>query len=141
MASNGNPASDPTAILQEILSSIRSLKQEQTQLTASVDAINGRVNTLAGIKQVQDGIAHDASLPSPELPPGAPHSAGSVSSLDGLSKDANAEQSESTSPPPGRRPSTTSTSKIILTSYPGQAGVDPIPLKWGEFTFHAILQL
>lgn len=127
MASNNQTTPDTNTLLQEILSSLNSLKQDHSQLASSVDAINGRVNTLAGIKQVQDGIAHDASLPSPRMPPIAHGSRDSVSSLDGHNKDAGADQSSS--PPPGRRASTTS--KIILTSYPGQAGVDPIPLNWG----------
>ena len=129
MADEGNAAMDTNALLQEILSSLKSLKQDHSQLASSVDAINGRVNTLAGIKQVQDGIAHDATLPSPRIAPRTHQSRESVGSLEDHSKDA-AEPSHSTSPPPERRPSTTS--KIILTSYPGQAGVDPIPLKWGR---------
>lgn len=123
MATNGDLAPDTAAMLKEILLSVRSLKQENAQLSASVDAINGRVNTLAGIKQIQDGVAHDATLPSPKI------TAPSKDTLEG--KEANADDSETPSPPTERRPSTTSTSKIILTSYPGQAGVDPIPLKWG----------
>ena len=117
MATNGDSAPDTAAMLKEILLSVRSLKQENAQLSASVDAINGRVNTLAGIKQIQDGVAHDATLPSLKIA--------------AQSKDVNPDESETASPPTERRPSTASTSKIILTSYPGQAGVDPIPLKWG----------
>lgn len=129
MTSNGEPT-DTTGILQEILSSLRSLKQDHSQLASAVDAINGRVNTLAGIKQIQDGIAHDATLPSPTIAPKADEAKAALNSLDGVSKNESADQTQATSPPPGRRASTTS--KIILTSYPGQAGVDPIPLKWGE---------
>ena len=121
MATNGDSPPDTAAMLKEILLSVRSLKQENAQLSASVDAINGRVNTLAGIKQIQDGVAYDATLPSPKV---------AAQSKDIDNKDAT-DESESASPPTERRPSTTSTSKIILTSYPGQAGVDPIPLKWG----------
>ena len=124
MATNGTTPLDTMAMLQEILSSVRSLKQEHSELSASVDAINGRVNTLAGIKQIQDGVAHDATLSNPKT-----LGTESVAPPNDVEKDASAE---ATSPPPERRPSTTSTSKIILTSYPGQAGVDPIPLKWGK---------
>ena len=124
MATNGTTPPDTMAMLQEILTSVRSLKQEHSELSASVDAINGRVNTLAGIKQIQDGVAHDATLPNPKT-----LGTDSVAPPNDAEKDASAE---ATSPPPERRPSTTSTSKIILTSYPGQAGVDPIPLKWGK---------
>jgi len=124
MATNGTAPPDTMAMLQEILSSVRSLKQEHSELSASVDAINGRVNTLAGIKQIQDGVAHDATHPIPKNP-----GTDSVAPPNDEDKDVDAQ---ATSPPPERRPSTTSTSKIILTSYPGQAGVDPIPLKWGK---------
>lgn len=124
MATNGTTPPDTMAMLQEILSSVRSLKQEHSELSASVDAINGRVNTLAGIKQIQDGVAHDATLPNPKT-----LGTDSVAPSKDADKDVSAE---APSPPPERRPSTTSTSKIILTSYPGQAGVDPIPLKWGK---------
>ena len=125
MAVNGDSAPDMAAMLKEILSSVRSLKQENAQLSASVDAINGRVNTLAGIKQIQDGVAHDATLRSPKTT--APSK-----EIDNASESQDAiDESQSASPPTERRPSTTSTSKIILTSYPGQAGVDPIPLNWG----------
>jgi hypothetical protein len=129
MATNGDSASDTTAMLKEILMAVRSLKQEHSELSASVDAINGRVNTLAGIKQIQDGIAHDAALPSPKI---AAQSKDNASSQEDPTKDTNTGESQSVSSSTARRPSATSTSKIILTSYPGQAGVDPIPLKWGK---------
>jgi len=127
---------DTAALLQEILSSVKSLKQDHSQLASAVDAINGRVNVLAGIKQSRDGIAHDAALASPRiqptlgsprLPPRGHPSRESVSSIDGYGKEVNGNE-QSSSPPP-RRASTTS--KIILTSYPGQAGVDPLPMDWG----------
>ena len=134
MAANDNPSLDTTAVLQEILSSLKALRQDHSQLVTAVDAINGRVNTLAGVKQSQDGIAHDASFPSPrisanspKIPPKGHHSRESLSSLDGYGKDVNGQAQPNTPPP--RKASTTS--KIILTSYPGQAGVDPLPMEWG----------
>lgn len=111
MATNGDSAPDMAAMLKEILSSVRSLKQENAQLSASVDAINGRVNTLAGIKQIQDGVAHDATLRSSKT-------AAPSTEIDNASESQDAiDESQSASPPTERRPSTTSTSKIILTSY------------------------
>lgn len=126
-----NGSSQPTSngdasVLQDILASLRSLQQENAQLAATVDAISGRVNVLAGVKQTQDGIPidssrlHDNLRPRPQpatLPPPA---------IGNFSPNLTA-----TSPPPdpGRRSSVTS--KIILTSYPGQAGVDPLPMSWG----------
>ena len=133
MSSDGN-ASGPSAMLQEILSSLNSMRQEQSQLATAVELLNTRVNALAGPKPSQHGIPHDASSTSPQigsvspqLPPRGHVSRASASSADGLSKPLNGS-SDSTS---SQRKSSV-TSKIILTSYPGQAGVDPLPMRWGE---------
>ncbi|KAG9832217.1 hypothetical protein KCU98_g12924, partial [Aureobasidium melanogenum] len=48
-----NGTSGDAAILQEILASLKTIQQENTHLAAAVDAINGRVNILAGVKQVK----------------------------------------------------------------------------------------
>lgn len=129
------PSSDTAAVLQQILASLNALRQDHTQLVSVVDSISGRVNALAGVKQSQEGIAHDASFPSPKIGPNSPQLAArghrsrdSISSIDGYGKDlSGSSQASATSGP--RRGSTTS--KIILTSYPGQAGVDPLPMEWG----------
>lgn len=54
------PAADQTAIMKDVLEALKVLTANQTQLAANVDAINGRVNILAGIKEVQ----HAATAPS-----------------------------------------------------------------------------
>lgn len=100
------------------------LRQNDALLGTTVEAINGRVNALAGVKLARDGTAHDASLPSPKLPP--PHH--QRDSIDETAKETNGQKEPAS--PSTRRPSAT-TSKIILTSYPGQAGVDPLPMEWG----------
>ena len=121
-------------VLQEILASLRSLQQENAQLAATVDAISGRVNVLAGVKQAQEGangtngissVIDDKPLPKP--------AAISETDLSGLSPGASPSLNgqQPTSPPPGADRRGSITSKIILTSYPGQAGVDPLPMSWG----------
>ncbi|KAF2766753.1 hypothetical protein EJ03DRAFT_329773 [Teratosphaeria nubilosa] len=135
--SGTNHSAGVDAALKEILESLRSLKQDHAHLASTVDAINGRVNVLAGVRQSHDGIAHDAAFPSPtvnpqnspRIPPRSHHSRDSLGSLDSYSKDINSNGTAQSSSPPPRRGSTTS--KIILTSYPGQAGVDPLPMVWG----------
>lgn len=133
-------ASDLAGKLDEILNKLTRLEEGQTDLRqnhsdlgSTVEAISGRVNALAGVKQAQDGIAHDASFPSPRLggdspriPPRSNQQRDSISSADG--RDVNGGDATRSSAP--RRSSTTS--KIILTSYPGQAGVDPLPMEWGS---------
>jgi hypothetical protein len=121
-------SSTSDALLKEILEGLKALRTENVQLAASVDKINGRVNMLAGIKQIKDEAARDA--------------ANGVLSKDKL-KDTESEKTvEAVSqqyeqPPasvdaPPRRSSVSKISKIMLTSYPGQAGVDPLPMEWGS---------
>lgn len=127
---NSKSSGDDT-VLSQILASLKSLQQENASLAATVDAINGRVNVLSGVKQAQDGTAIDGSRskerqePTRQAPPRSPE----------LLPTAIAAtiplESSSVSPPPDARRRTSLTSKIILTSYPGQAGVDPLPMNWG----------
>jgi hypothetical protein len=116
------------AVLKQILDGLKALRTENSVLAASVDKINGRVNMLAGIKQIKDEAASEAANATlnGEKATGAAES--------GKTVEAVSQQYEQ--PPPNadaqpRRASVSKTSKIILTSYPGQAGVDPLPMEWG----------
>ena len=135
MAPADSSPADNTAILQEILSSLNAIRKDHNDLASVVDSINGRVNTLAGVKQSKDGITHDMAFPSPRVGPSSPQISSrghrnrdSISSTDGQNKDLNGSSS---SPSPETRRKSSVTSKIILTSYPGQAGVDPLPMECG----------
>lgn len=122
---------DDNAILHEILASLKTIRQENTQLAAAVDAINGRVNILAGVKQMQDGSLLTTSA-AKEPPPYQP--ADALSASPGIVTLSDAPTSPTVDP---ARRSSLATSKIILTSYPNQAGVDPLPMKWGEKDPHS----
>ncbi|PQE11939.1 GTP cyclohydrolase II protein [Rutstroemia sp. NJR-2017a BVV2] len=136
---------DQTAMMQEILDSLKNLQVNQVQLASNVDAITGRVNVLAGMKEVRDVAAAEpttASKPSEPVP------------KDGESplKDADVPQSPSLPaakldaeiPIPGspqKASTSTGTSRIILTfillnvtksTYPGQSGINPLPMDWGH---------
>jgi len=131
-----SPAPDQSAILKEVLEAVKTLQLNQVQLSSNVDAISGRVNVLAGMKEVRDvaidsppppvkkiePIPHDDSHlvhsddvvpPSPSLPASQFGSPGSSSPLSHV-----------------RKPSITS--RIILTTYPGQSGINPLPMDWGN---------
>lgn len=118
-----NGTSGESAVLQEILASLKTIQQENTHLAAAVDAINGRVNILAGVKQVKDmtvdpvAVEHNKQMQADTATPTLIESTPSSPDLSSV-------------PVSGRRSSMTS--KIILTSYPGQAGVDPLPMDWGN---------
>jgi hypothetical protein len=48
---------DQSALLKEVLEAVKALQLNQVQLTSNVDAISGRVNVLAGMKEVRDVAA------------------------------------------------------------------------------------
>jgi hypothetical protein len=115
------------AVLKEILEGLRSLRTENAQLAASVDKINGRVNMLAGIKQIKDEAASAAA--NGTLSESKAKDAESSKAVEAVSQQY--EEPSATVDATPRQASVSKTSKIILTSYPGQAGVDPLPMEWG----------
>lgn len=112
--------SDQTAVLKEVLETLKSLQMNQTQLAAHVDAISGRVNVLAGLKEVHDvaAVASDApvntiepnaiivhdSQPDQDVVPPSPSLPATAFQVDGASSQQLAH---------ARKPSITS--RIILT--------------------------
>ena len=142
---------DTNLLLAQILTSLNSLRQEQSQLATSIDALNARVNTIAiqGGQYTQlNGAAQDASLSispkilpvsSPILAPRSHVTRDSIGSIERSGRAINGSgngygngSSESATLLPQASPRRSSvTSKIILTSYPGQSGVDPLPMEWG----------
>lgn len=59
-----SPAPDQSALLKEVLEAVKALQVNQTALASNVDAISGRVNVLAGMKEVRDAAAAPASTSS-----------------------------------------------------------------------------
>lgn len=58
-----SPAPDQSAILKEVLEAVKTLQLNQIQLASNVDAISGRVNVLAGMKEVRDVAIDSAASP------------------------------------------------------------------------------
>lgn len=125
-------SSSSDVLLKEILEGLKSLRQEHSQLASSVDAINGRVNMLAEIKQIKDEAKEQPSNGVNGLVEKAKEAVASVTeqTVEAVSKQY--EEPSSAADVSARRSSVSKTSKIILTSYPGQAGVDPLPMDWGH---------
>lgn len=119
------------ALLKEILEGLNSLRKENSQLASAVDAINGRVNMLSEIKQIKDE-AKSQPQPSTGLLEKVKEAVASVSEKAAETVGAQYEESPTVADETPRRASVSKTSKIILTSYPGQAGVDPLPMHWGH---------
>ncbi|KAJ5043150.1 uncharacterized protein L3040_004531 [Drepanopeziza brunnea f. sp. 'multigermtubi'] len=142
---------DPSALLlQEVLEAMKALQHSQTLLASNVDAISGRVNVLAGMKQVRD-VAAASSPPSSSTPlpsstsPGkkAPELLTSVDESENIDESVpqspslpathlDAVSNNSSSRPSHGRKSSATTGRIILTTYPGQSGINPFPMDWGH---------
>lgn len=117
-----------SGLLAEILTGLKSLQKDNAQLASAVDAINGRVNMLAGVKQVHEAAAINGT-------PDGPSAAAAKEAEEAKSTrtvKAVSEQYERIQTPSEPIPRRSSISKITLTSYPGQAGVDPINMNWGH---------
>ena len=132
--------SEPASLqmLQQIQESLQAIRNDYQSLTASVETINGRINILSGVKEVQDAAK------SRQIENGESSTATSTllrgdrstkESYDHHTVSAASEMTSDTSgsdmaPSVPRRSSLTS--RIILTTYPGQAGIEPVRMDWGH---------
>ena len=129
---------DQAQTLQEILGTLQALQQSQKGLEASVKTIERRVNTLTDMKQEQ--IFHSKPHVSPYLTgshllPSSPalKPLELASSPRPLPADSVADSiSNEKGSPVAQSVGTTTSSKIILTTYPHQSGIDPIIMNWGH---------
>ena len=137
-ASGLKPVDGHLAILNQIQNTLRSLQQDYRSLHATVEAIEGRINLNATIQKANEAADRDETTDSPRpipinrLPqelsqsstpiPSSP----SISAVDGHQNTAS-----------GRKLSliarnSNPSSRIILTTYPGQSGIDPVIMNWGH---------
>jgi hypothetical protein len=118
-------SADQTALMKEVLEAVKTLQVNQAQLSSSVDAISGRVNVLAGMKQVRDVAKSPVDASPKKVEP--------LSIIDESHLPADAKIPESPSLPATQIPEETSrsdtsqarkgsasTSRIILTYNPDQ---------------------
>ncbi|QVM11756.1 Uracil-regulated protein 1 [Coccidioides posadasii str. Silveira] len=112
---------DQNATLREILATLKSIQHDHLKLSSAVDAIGARVDRLAVGDEPKTPVTQpkDTTLQLPTSIPATPTqpSKPSVSSDDVSAKDSKRQ---------------TTTSRIILTTYPGQSGIDPVPMDWGN---------
>ena len=127
----GTPLTSSLGVLKEIHTTLQKMQQDYRQLSSAVEAVEGKVNLITGINQLQDAVdqhessdgvkkvhTHQAAYDGPLI--GTP-----TSSLPGLAPAERPQNAVS-----GRKPSPTT--RIILTTYPGQAGIDPLEMSWGH---------
>src|ERR1700710_3144549 len=109
--------SDQTAVMKEILEALKTLQMNQVQLASNVDAISGRVNVLAGMKEVRDVAESDAlraqkkTKPTSSTDEAQPHDETKIPETPTLP----ATQDEGEGSLSHARKSSAGTSRIILT--------------------------
>lgn len=136
MATGGTLSpSDQNEILKRILSTVQSIREDYHHLSAAVKCIQGQLNVLSGISQVDENqgrghLAQTHIVPGDERAP-SDTEPGPNARLEFGSAEPNEARND------GeflyeRKNNTTATSRIILTTYPGQSGIDPLAMNWGH---------
>lgn len=132
---------DQADLLRQILTTVQSTEQNHRRLSAAVESLQGQVNVIAGIQQVRDVVGR----PAPEhnkVPIKGPKSLNNQADESAnIHEPAPLDTSSSRKPNDvlsdgelisRRKPSTSAISRIILTTYPNQSGIDPLVMEWGH---------
>ena len=127
MKNTSDSGANPSQVLIDIQKYLHSLHDEVSQLSTTVKNVENRLDAITESLKVPEkhqsypnsGVLAAGPLSSDQIL----HSVGSSAAQDDV-----VNQKPSSSDPKPVVPS----SKIILTTYPGQSGIDPVPLLWGD---------
>ena len=127
-------------LLNQICSTLQSMQNDYQNLSTAVSTIEGRVNILASLRQL-----HDAAESEPQSTNGVPKPilvgeqlpSKTATPLISSPRLLPSENTLESSPlgkhhGPARGSGSSTNSRIILTTYPGQSGIDPLPMHWGH---------
>lgn len=123
-------------LMTQILLTLQSIQSDYRQLSTAIDTIKGRLNTLAGIKQLYDAAGNEhqsfhekANSEDSEDGSGLVNIAtmNGPSSLRGAAGGSDSPKTDKHA-----HSESTASSRIILTTYPGQSGIDPLVMDWGN---------
>ena len=139
------PPSESFELMKQVLSTVQSIQQNYSHLSAAVESIQGQVELLAGARQIHDKAEEHGTPINGKNPltvsktshsqhvdtigPPAAWSASTQSSDRDCAQDSIRDGVLSLSK---KRTGATSASRIILTTYPNQAGIEPVTLNWGH---------
>lgn len=141
-----SPSDQHEEALKQILSIVRSIQKDYRHLSDAVESIQGQINVISGVKQVHD-IAGRNHPSQTRVAPTQPLSAGGLqgardtdpspspkAQASSLEYDlaGSSEARSDGEPLYGRKHSAIATSRIVLTTYPGQSGIDPLIMNWGH---------
>ena len=131
---------DDQDLSKRILASLQSLQDGYSSLAASVRAIEDRLSDSNAAALSKYGVADKPILNKSESDDKAQiipfqaggNVAGVPKSPEFIAQDASLEKVDHAAVSTSNRTTGHSVPKIILTTYPGQSGIDPIPLRWGN---------
>lgn len=128
-------------LLNQILGTLHSVQHDYKQLSNVVQHIQNRLNVIIDPRSSQHLVTEsdqnarslqralekkdDSAKASPVMNPSA---SPSLLSLDGIKGPILSGKPAS----PQRGMASGLSSRIILTTYPGQSGIDPLPMNWGH---------
>ena len=121
-------------VLRQVQATLQTIQQDYKALSAVVETINGRVNILSGIKEIQAAPVQKKDfdqLPATALPLAQASSKEIGTTLENTSSPNILGSPKETSIT-NAVPRSHHTSRIILTTYPGQSGIDPLKMRWGH---------
>lgn len=140
MDSGGSPSNLTNhELLNQILSTLQAVRSDYQQLSTAVETIEGHVKVLAGVKQLYDDVEDEQESAPREMTPGSsarkddggsPFNPHPPSRL--LAEGANGSAQFGMPVSTGSSSAPATTSRIILTTYPGQSGIDPLVMNWGH---------
>ncbi|KAF3894065.1 Uracil-regulated protein 1 [Trichophyton interdigitale] len=117
-------------ILVQVLAAVKRLELDHGRLSLLLDAMNGRIENISFNKDIVKMMTEEQSLDR-EFPPGSIPASG-VGDDGRLRSTAEDTTGVPRSPTAVKSPKRGGTSRIILTTYPGQSGIDPIKMDWGN---------
>ncbi|KAI0129263.1 GTP cyclohydrolase N terminal-domain-containing protein [Hypoxylon sp. NC0597] len=124
MASSGS-GTDGGVSMADVLEALKSIQESQSRLASEVESVSYRL----------DSLAPSLRAPSPDISRASPTPLAGVPTSP-VQATLAASESEADKTPPATKEAVQAqkagfTSRIILTTYPKQIGINPLPLQWG----------
>ena len=129
------PDSEDITLLHQMHATLKIMQQDLKQLATVMENINGRVNILSGVKQVREEAGdHNHSAKAAVYSESITYDRSGFDSK--ITSQSNPDLDKTKNIPRASdmraTPRSNTSSRIILTTYPGQSGIDPFMMRWGH---------
>ena len=121
-------------LLYQLQATLQTIQEDYKALSAVVGTIDARVDTLSRIKEIhatagQNNYHNRLSESAPRL---AQASSEEICTTLESTNPSNILDSPKEASTTGAISRSNPTSRIVLTTYPGQSGIDPLKMHWGN---------